>query len=193
MSLIIEPGHCILYMKVGTHAKEPLPSIIKRKTKEIEDTGYAFWGYGGPTCHPRTMVQPFGQESERRGSVIYLCMEPMESTHFADQIRADEFSVDGFVWEAIPQSIGALGSRYALIISSLSEEEFELPLSRTKVALGNSAGILGSTYIKGRVDKACLEIINETPPGSDPRKVDISLVAQLKKPYAVFLRNRRMP
>ena len=190
---LIEPGHCLLYMKVGTHARESLPSIIKRKTKEIEETGYAFWGYGGPTCHPRTMVQPFGRESERRGSVIYLCMEPMESNYFADPIRADEFSVDGFDWEPIPPTIGALGSRYALVISSLRKEEFDLPLSMTKVALGNSAGVLGSTYIKGRVDKACLEVIDEAPPGSDPRQVHIGLVAKVKEPYAVFLRTRQVP
>ena len=58
MSKIIEPGSGLLYMKVGTHARETLEDIIRRKTKEIEDTGYAFWGYGGNTCHPRTMVQP---------------------------------------------------------------------------------------------------------------------------------------
>lgn len=192
MSQIIEPGHSIIYMKVGTHASEPLQSIIKRKIREIEDTGYAFWGYGGPTCHPRTIVQPFGRESERRGSVIYLCMEPMNSNNIADQIRADEFSVDGLIWRAVPPSIRALGSRYALVIGDLREEEFELQLSRTRVALGRSAGLLGSSYIKGRVDKACLETIDAGPPGNDLRSVHIGLVAQLREPYAVFLRNRRM-
>jgi len=50
MSSILSPGQGVLYMKVGTHAQEPLEEIIKRKTKEIEDAGYAMWGYGGSTC-----------------------------------------------------------------------------------------------------------------------------------------------
>ena len=55
MSDIIRPGVGILFMKVGTHAQETLADIIA-KDQEIEDTGYAMWGYGGNTCHPRTMV-----------------------------------------------------------------------------------------------------------------------------------------
>ena len=84
MSGIIKPGQGLLYMKVGTHARESLEDIIARKTKEIEDAGLAFWGYGGNTCHPQTMVQPFARKFERQGGVIYLCMQPMESKHFAD-------------------------------------------------------------------------------------------------------------
>jgi hypothetical protein len=36
-------------MKVGTHAQESLEDIIARKSKEIDDAGYAMWGYGGKT------------------------------------------------------------------------------------------------------------------------------------------------
>ena len=45
MSQTIEPGDGLLYMKVGTHAQESLEDILRRKTKEIESKGYAFWGY----------------------------------------------------------------------------------------------------------------------------------------------------
>src|SRR5260370_25735378 len=115
MPQIIEPGAGLLYMKVGTHAKESLADIIKRKRKEIDDAGHAFWGYGGSTCHPTTMVQPFVKAYEERGGAIYLCMEPMNSNHFADPVRAEEFSVDGFRWEEIPPAINAKASRYALV------------------------------------------------------------------------------
>ena len=84
----ISPGDGLMYMKVGTHAQESLDSIIARKTKEIEETGYAFWGYGGNTCHPLTMVQPFARIYERRSGVIYLFMEPMDSKHFIGKIPA---------------------------------------------------------------------------------------------------------
>jgi hypothetical protein len=104
----------ILYMKVGTHAKEPLDAIIARKTKEIEDAGYALWGYGGNTCHPSSMVQPFGSLFKKRGGHILLCMQEMNSSHFAEQVRADSFSADGLEWEDIPASINVLGSKDAL-------------------------------------------------------------------------------
>ena len=190
MSEIIKPGQALLYMKVGTHAQESLSDIIARKTKEIEDTGSAFWGYGGNTCHPQTMVQPFAKGHERRGDVIYLCMQEMDSKHFAEQIRADEYSVDGRNWQPIPKKINVLGSRFALVVKSLRKEKFDLPLARTRVAIGNSMGAIGSRYVAGRVDKACLEIVETAT--EEAKDVPIRLVAELIDPYAVYLRNRSL-
>ena len=190
MSIILKPGQGLLYMKVGTHAQESLDAIIARKTREIEQAGFALWGYGGSTCHPQTMVQPFVRSFEQRGQVIYLCMQPMESSHFAEPIRAEEYSVDGVAWQPIHAAINVLGSRYALAIRQLRKEEFDLPLAKTKVALGNSMGSNGDRYIAGRVDKACLEITEEIDPHSvvEPR-VHIGVVAEIVRPYAVYVRN----
>lgn len=197
MSSIVTPGTGILYMKVGTHARETLDDIIKRKTREIEKEGVAFWGYGGNTCHPQNVVQPFAKDYNERGQTVYLCMHPMNSKHFAHPVRADEFSIDGIKWKIIPEDINVLGSRYALVIKNLRKDEFELPLSRTQVALGNCMGSPGSSYIKGRVDKACLQItgdaIETVREGSGESEADearhIGLVAELADPYAVYLRN----
>ncbi len=190
MGVIIKPGAGVLYMKVGTHAREPLAEIIARKTKEIEQAGVSFWGYGGNTCHPETMVQPFAKSYEQRGGVVYLCMQEMDSKHFAVQVRAEEFSTDGIKWEPIPPAINVLGSRYALVIKDLHQEEFKLSLRATKVAVGNSMGALGSNYISRRVDKACLEITDDiSSVTQDEPAVDIGLVAELVKPYAVYVRN----
>jgi hypothetical protein len=191
--LIINPGTGVLYMKVGTHANEPLEEIFERKRKEIRHAGMAFWGYGGGTCHPETMVQPFAKSFERKGHVIRLVMEPMDSRHFAEQIAADEFSIDGTNWERVPAGINVLGSRFALVIKNLEKVDLKLPLSRTMVALGNSTGALGSRYIKGRVDKACLEVTGtcEGLSGEEELLVrPIKLVADVIKPYAVYVRNR---
>jgi hypothetical protein len=190
MSDILKPGQGLLYMKIGTHAREPLEEIIERKRREIEQAGFAFWGYGGGTCHPRTMVQPFAKEFERRGSTIVLCMQPMDSKHFAEPIAADLFSENGKDWKPVPAGITVTGSRYALVIRELRDEEFELPLERTRVALGNSMGAFGSKYISGRVDKACLEISDVADPEITARSVHIGYVADLVKPYAVLLRNK---
>jgi hypothetical protein len=190
---LIKPGTGILFMKIGTHAQEPLADIVARKTIEIEEAGYALWGYGGNTCHPQTMVQPFARSFEQRGSTIYLCMEEMASSHFAQPIRADESSEDGMTWTAIPPSINVRGSRYALVITDLRKDSMELPLAQTRVAIGNSQGRGGDRYIAGRVDKACLEITDVLPdplPPDEARTVQIGLVARLIPPYAVYVRNR---
>ena len=182
--MAIEPGARILYMKVGTHASEDLSDIIARKRAEIEAEGVAFWGYGGNTCHPSSMVRPFAM-----GSVgpIVLAMQPMNSNHFAEPVRAEEYSEDGIKWRPVPMGIDCVGSRYALLVDSLDEVDLDFDLSQTRVAVGPSRGRGGADYIKGRVDKACLEVIDDR--AGDSRVVDIKLRANLVSPYAVFLRN----
>jgi len=189
---IIRPGSGVLFMKIGTHANESLADIIARKTREIRDAGFGMWGYGGNTCHPASMVQPFARTFAGRGRTIHLCMEEMNSNHFGEGV-AREYSVDGTTWQEIPEAIEVRGSRYALVIEDLHEEKFQLPLDQTRVPVGPSTGRLGSRYIQGRVDKACLEVLEapELSNDADPRMIGIDMVATLRDPYAVFLRGER--
>ena len=110
----------------------------------------------------------------------------MDSRHFAAPVRADEYSADGIAWSEIPEAINVLGSRYALCIKNLRETDSHLVLGETQVAVGNSAGRPGDLYVRGRVDKACLNVVSG---GSSDSLVEIGLVADLLEPYAVFLRN----
>jgi len=192
MNEIVRPGSGLLFMKIGTHANESLADIIARKSAEIRSTGYGMWGYGGNTCHPGSMVQPFARTFAELGRTIHLCMEEMNSNHFGEGV-ADEFSPDGVNWQKIPDTIEVRGSRYALVIDDLHEDRFTLPLDQTRVPVGPSTGRLGSRYIQGRVDKACLEVIDapELSNEQEPRMIDIHLVAALRDPYAVFLRGQR--
>lgn len=193
MSSIIKPGAGVLFMKVGTHAREPLDQIVARKSKEIETAGFTMWGYGGNTCHPSSMVQPFAQSFADRGLPIFLCMEEMTSNHFADPDSAADYSADGVDWTPVPDAIDIRGSRFALVIERLRAVNLELPLDQTRVAVGPSVGRIGSRYVQGRVDKACLEVLdapeiaNEKPAAARP----IHLVADLRPPYAVFLKDYR--
>jgi len=182
----------VLFMKIGTHANESLADIIARKTREIRDAGFGMWGYGGNTCHPASMVQPFARTFAGRGRTIHLCMEEMNSNHFGEGV-AREYSVDGTTWQEIPEAIEVRGSRYALVIEDLHEEKFQLPLDQTRVPVGPSTGRLGSRYIQGRVDKACLEVLEapELSNDADPRVIATLMVATLRDPYAVFLRGER--
>jgi len=190
MTDIVAPGAGVLFMKVGTHAGESLDDIVRRKRREIEQAGFALWGYGGNTCHPVSMVQPFARAFERKGRTIYLCMHPMTSRHFAVTERATELSTNGISWERIPDSINVLGSRYALAIRDLQVEEFDLPLARSKVAVGTSMGRVGSRYVVGHVDKACLEMADHNiDEPTEESRVNIGLIAKLVEPLAVFVRN----
>jgi hypothetical protein len=192
VSGIIHPGAGVLFMKVGTHAQEDLADIIARKTREIDAAGFGMWGYGGNTCHPTTMVQPFAERYAERGEPIHLVMEEMNSNHFAEPLCAAEYSADGREWREIPKEIEVRGSRFALVINNLRTDRFDLPLDQTKVAVGNNMGRLGSRYIAGRVDKACLEVMDVPERTNEEPKIrPIHLVADLEKPFAVFLRNFR--
>lgn len=186
MSEIFQEGDAILFMKVGTHANEPLEEIILRKRREIEDAGFSMWGYGGSTCHPRTMVQPFASAAARDGKIVRLCMRPMDSRHFAEKVRAGDYSVDGVQWQPVPKDINVLGSRFALCITDLEPVSARLDLERTRVAVGRSQGRVGNDYLRGHVDKACLEVGHGLSSGASD--IPIGLVATLVEPYAVLLR-----
>lgn len=193
MNKIVRPGEGLLFMKIGTHAQESLAEIIARKSEEIKATGYGMWGYGGNTCHPTSMVQPFASAFAEKGRTIHLCMEEIASNHFAEPLCAAEYSVDGVSWKTIPESIQVRGSKYALVIDQLHTETFTLPLDQTRVPVGPSMGRLGSRYVQGRVDKACLEVLEQAELANEavPRDVQVGLVARLLDPYAVFLRGQR--
>ena len=77
------------------------------------------------------------------------------------------------------------------VLKSLERREMKLPLDQTRVPVGPSMGRVGSRYMRGQVDKACLEILDrpEAVNDGDPKEIAISLVAELAAPYAVFLRN----
>ncbi|MDP3634929.1 hypothetical protein [Phenylobacterium sp.] len=193
MNKIVRPGEGLLFMKIGTHAQESLAEIISRKSEEIKATGYGMWGYGGNTCHPTSMVQPFAHSFAEKGRTIHLCMEEMQSNHSAQPLCAAEYSVDGVSWSEIPQPIQVRGSKYALVIDQLHPESFTLPLDQTRVPVGPSMGRLGSRYVMGRVDKACLEVLEGPELNNEvaPRNIPIGMVARLIEPYAVFLRGQR--
>src|SRR5439155_2717458 len=106
-----------------------------------------------------------------------LCMHEMNSRHFAEQLRANEFSVDGMKWEPIPDTINVRGSRFALVLEDLKQEELMLPLAKAQVAIGLSKGRPAGRYIQGQVDKACLEVLDKALPdlkGEEGREVRIS-------------------
>jgi len=185
MKISLDPGDPFIFMKVGVHATESLESIIKRKREEIEKAGVSFWGYGGGTCHPLTAVQPFVKEYESKGLNVRLLMQEINSRHFADPVRAEQYSVDGIHWSKIHKDINVVGSRYALVIDSLDEVDLSVPLGASEVGVGRMKGSSAERYIRGHVDKACLVY---APSQALETAIALKLAARLAAPYAVLLK-----
>jgi hypothetical protein len=187
MADILSTGAPLIFMKVGVHAHEKLEDILKRKSSEFDQAGMIFWGYGGNTCHPTQLVQPFVREHSNPGRPVHLMMNKIDSHHFAEPKLAKEYSDDGIRWKPIPAGIHVLGSRYAMVIGQLLDVEIDLDLRNTVVGVGPSRGANGGAYVQGRVDKGCLVM---APPDLDLPECTkhIEIAAPLIPPYAVFVR-----
>jgi hypothetical protein len=187
-------GSGLIFMKIGSHAREPLEQIIPRKRKELDQAGRIFWGYGGNTCHPLNFVRPFAVSHANDGRTIHLVMQKMGSRHFAEPDLAREYSDDGVVWQPIPRGIEVRGSHYAMVLGSLEEEEFLLNLNAIQVARGQKQGTLAAEYLRGRVDKGCFEVVEDAISSADEtgtlagHQASICFSGQIIEPYAVFLR-----
>ncbi|MDO8768478.1 MAG: hypothetical protein Q7K57_07220 [Burkholderiaceae bacterium] len=181
----------LIFMKVGLHAQESIEDIIARKQKEYEHTGSIFWGYGGGACHPLRMVQPFAKEIEERGEQVLIIMQKMDSKHKAPPEVAKEYSDDGVTWKPIPKGIEVRGSRFALVLDELRVEEFEVDLGELTVGIGPSRGKRGDKYLVGQSDKGCFVFSEREIPAPPEERIikPVSLVARIKSPFAVLVRN----
>ncbi|MEH1907692.1 hypothetical protein [Nostoc sp.] len=181
----------LIFMKVGLHAQESIEDIIQRKQREFEEAGSIFWGYGGNTCHPLSMVQPFAKQVEKSGNEVLIVMQKMNSKHAAPPEIAKQYSDDGVNWQPIPKGIEVRGSRYALVLDQLRVEEFDVDLGELEVGVGPSRGRKADEYLLGRADKGCFFYQPRNMPVTQHEQVlkRIGLVAHVKAPYAVFLKN----
>lgn len=184
----LDPGTGFIFMKVGIHAGESIDDIIKRKQDEFARAGKIFWGYGGNTCHPRTLVQPFVRKFEGAGKSVHLIMHKMESRHWAPPEIAKEYSEDGVEWYPVPDGIDVRGSRYGMVIGGLTEDDFDLNLKNAIVSVGPSRGMVANNYLRGQVDKGCFEVVERAMNVDEDSLKHIDITAPLIPPYAVFLR-----
>ncbi len=190
METIFSPESGLIFMKVGVHDGEPFEEILERKRREITDTGVSFWGYGGGTCHPLNQVQPFARLKIEEREKIYLVMEEIESHHAPTMKVARQYSSDGIIWKPIPKGVEVRGSRYAIILDEIRAGDLDLDLSHYVVGYGPSRGKMATEYIKGRVDKGCLQLKQDFIPDETTNE-DIKKITHFGKmvdPYAVFVR-----
>lgn len=170
-------------MKAGPHAGEDLDAIIARKQRESAATGWCLWGYGGSACHPLTQIQPHAAAAAPAPvSVLFI---QTSSTPLLPSTSARAYSADARTWTPIPSGHLVSGSKWALILRSLTRTNTEIDLGAYQVAIGPSAGKNLADYLRGRCDKAC------AVPASAPAAARNALViatAELTSPHSVFLR-----
>ena len=75
-----QPPQAFIFMRVGSHAGESFDEILERKQRELADAGRIFWGYGGPTLHPITQVQPFAKLWLQSEGSIQILMQRLTPT-----------------------------------------------------------------------------------------------------------------
>ena len=181
------PPEHFIFMKVGKHAGEDFEQILKRKRREIETAGVSFWGYGGTTLHPTSQVQPFVRLCLQRQGSVQLIMEPIDSKADPEILPAREYSIDGQIWEPIPDGIQVTGSSYALVLSEIRPGDLIFPVNGYSVGIGASKGKLASEYIRGHVDKGCFTRRIDAQMSDGPMR-QMGYVAEMADPYAVFLK-----
>jgi hypothetical protein len=186
---LTSPPDAFVFMKVGSHAGETFKEILARKNAEFSRARQIFWGYGGPTLHPVSKVQPFARTRAQAGGSVYVLMQYIDSHADPDIVPATEYSADAVTWKPIPPGIRVTGSRYALVLDEIQPGDLEIVLDDYEIALGNSRGKNAADYLKGHIDKACLVRGSKPRPASAiPRIRKIEYVARLTKPYAVLLK-----
>jgi hypothetical protein len=176
----------IIFMKIGFHADEDLASIILRKRREQDESGTIFWGYGGVACHPTKQVLPFVYEAVFNNRSPYLAMSVTQSRFAGPAECAKEYSIDGKAWLPLPRGVMVKGSKYAIVCKNLEPIRREIDLASYGVSVGPSRGKSLSDYLKYRVDKACATLADRQEPST--KLTEISYVAEIVNPFAVFLR-----
>ncbi len=177
----------IVFMKIGYHCDESLEEIIKRKKEEENKTGKIFWGYGGSFLHPLTQLKPFIQKALQRklNPVLLLSLTP--SKYIAQPKLAKEYSPDRKIWFPLPKGVLVKGSKFAIICRNLKKVNVKINLNVYEVAIGKNKGRPLGEVIKARVDKAC-GFLNPRYAHYKRREVKISYIAEIIRPYAVFLK-----
>lgn len=181
----------LIFMKVGLHAQESIEDIIKRKQREFDEAGAIFWGYGGSTCHPLTMVQPFAKGKQKKGSGIFILLQKKNSKHEGPPEVSKQYSDGGVNWQPNPKGIEVRGSRFAPGLDELKLEEFDVDIGDLQVGVGPNRGRRADKYLIGQADKGCFVYSPREVPIAPEEKIikHIGLVARVKPPFAVFVKN----
>ncbi len=185
------PAH-VIFLLAGPHPSstgtpEGLPEIVQRKMKEGRRAGSIWWGYGGKLLHPER-VHEFVQEAGP-GAKISVLMSETKSKFQDGGNTARKYSTDNYRWRRIPAAHNVTGSKFALVLETLEQCDFDIDLAGYSVfrRMHEHERINAANYIR-RADKACLTA-GCTVKALQANVRRVTLQGVLKPPYALYLSN----
>ena len=109
-------------------------------------------------------------------------------SNFSTQIveKQSHQSHDRENWEALPNEVLLVGTKFALLGTNLRPVDMELDLSQYKSMLGDQMGKPLDEYIRYRVDKSCA--VYSPDQNRQPRKVKIAYMSELAPPYSLYIK-----
>jgi hypothetical protein len=83
-------------------------------------------------------VRPSVSAHAEAGRTVNLVMQKMTSRQFAEPDLAEEYSEDGVNWRPVPRGVEVRGSRYAMVLGTLKDEDVFLNLNALQVWDGHT-------------------------------------------------------
>ena len=175
----------ILVMKVGPFCGFSLEEIVTIKQKEEEHIGKFFLGYSGVFCHQKR-VSEFVKKARSEGErvTVYFITTP---SNFSSPIeRLTEYSLDGELWQGLPQEVLLVGSKFSIVAKGLRSVDEEIDLAEYVSMLGVAPGKRLHEYLRYRCDKACAMLDEASV--SESKKVAIAYTCELAEEGVVYVK-----
>lgn len=172
-------------MKIGPYCGYSLEEIIDIKRSEEEKVGVFYFGYSGVFCHP-SKVNRFLVHAKRNGiTEVKILFITTPSSFTSNLPRSSTFSIDGFNWAKLNESVLLVGNKFAFVAKNIKNVNYHLDITQYRVMLGMRRGNFLNDYLKYRADKGCA--IYE-PQEHESKFVRIEYECDLVYPFCVFVR-----
>lgn len=188
MTLLDPPA--FVWCIAGPHIGESLDAIVVRKRRDIDRFGWCLWAYGGSgDTHPEMEVRRLASEYTSHDPLLLLM--PATGKQYPDV----GMPFDGFADDRdgpsvdLPDSMSPVtGGRasWAFWLTDLRlESNTHVDVARHVAPFTRKGAQPLADYLKGSHGRACAA---RTGVSTEPLGRQVHVVAELSKPYAVFLR-----
>lgn len=167
----------IIVMKVGPHSDMSLDKIIESKKEEEIGNGVHYWGYSGVFCRPR-QVQDFCKKATNPKLILIETKRSYKSNIG----YINEYSEDNINFKKFKSPVQLQGAQFSFVAKNIRKYD-HFRLDDFIVIGGKNNGKPLSKHLIFKVNK-CFGKYKEK---SNSKEINV-LVADLKEPYAVWLK-----
>lgn len=182
----------IVLSVIGPHAGEDIDNIIKRKQKEIKETGKSFWLIKSQRAKTET-IQDLGKQAQKEGEKLYcIFVEPGVvggAQPALNNDRAIYFSKNQKDWQEIPNEINITG-QINMQSTGLVFDFIEKPEEDIIIDLWKYSDFMDNTEpIRFRLGASTQCAVKKSSKGMVSHKRSVVVVAKFVAPYGVYLKN----